>query len=251
MNTSPDPQPRDAGNWAKPTPHLSVSGLPAGAINLNVEGRELTGPLRGFGQMWQKTYWVRLIGAETSPEDVIRVWKAEFPSFWPKGNRFYAPLTSMAPGDVAVLNLSSPGGMQVPSGITLVSTGVMVIYADEVSFSFMTPQGHPVAGIITFSAHELDGATVAQAQALIRASDPIFESLFRLGIGHKGEDRFWGGTLRALAARFGASGAPQQRNVLVDPRVQWSGARNLWHNAAIRTALYMPVAIARKLLRRG
>jgi hypothetical protein len=45
--------------------------------------------------------------------------------------------------------------------------------------------------------------------------------------------------------------APQQRNVLVDPRVQWSEARNLWHNAAMRTALYMPVAIARKLLRRG
>jgi hypothetical protein len=251
MNTAPDPQSRDAGNWAKPIDRLNVTGLPAGAVNLNVAGKALTGPLRGFGQMWQKTYWVRLIGAGASPEDVIRVWKAEFPSFWPQGNRFYAPLTSIAPGEVAVLNLSSPGGMQVPNGITLVSTGVMVIYADDVSFSFMTPQGHPVAGIITFSAHEQDGATVAQAQALIRASDPLFESLFRLGIGHNGEDQFWGGTLRALAARFGASGEPQQRTVLVDPRLQWSEARNLWHNAAIRTALFMPVAIARKVLSRG
>jgi hypothetical protein len=46
------------------------------------------------------------------------------------------------------------------------------------------------------------------------------------------------------------NGEPQQRTVLVDPRLQWAEARNLWHNAAIRTALYMPVAIARKLLPR-
>jgi hypothetical protein len=79
----------------------------------------------------------------------------------------------------------------------------------------------------------------------------LFESLFRLGIGHPGEDRFWQSTLRGLAARFGVNGEPQQRTVLVDPRLQWSEARNLWHNAAIRSALYMPVAIARKVLRRS
>ena len=33
------------------------------------------------------------------------------------------------------------------------STGVMVLYADEESFTLMTPQGHMFAGWITFSAH--------------------------------------------------------------------------------------------------
>ena len=34
------------------------------------------------------------------------------------------------------------------------STGVMVLYADEESFTLMTPEGHMFAGWITFSAIE-------------------------------------------------------------------------------------------------
>ena len=68
------------------------------------------------------------------------------------------------------------------------STGVMVLYADEESFTLMTPQGHMFAGWITFSASEGDGETVAQAQVLMRAQDPIFELGLTLG-GHKQEDR--------------------------------------------------------------
>ena len=57
----------------------------------------------------------------------------------------------MKPGEVALLNLAVPGGMTL-------STGVRVIYADEESFSFMTPEGHMFAGMITFSAYD-DGVT--------------------------------------------------------------------------------------------
>ena len=49
------------------------------------------------------------------------------------------------------------------------STGVMVLYADEESFTLMTPQGHMFAGWITFSAIEDGDDTVAQAQVLMRA----------------------------------------------------------------------------------
>lgn len=243
--TTPLPN-RDASNWAQPVNRLKVGDLPAGAINLNVEGKQLTGPIRGFGQMWQKTYSVRLSGAAAMPAEVIKVWKAEFPNFWPKGNRFYAPLTSIAPGEVAVLNLSVPGGPPV----TAVSTGIMVIYADDVSFSFMTPEGHMLAGMITFSAHEEDGGVVAQAQALIRAMDPLIELMFRIGMG-SAEDDFWFSTLRSLATRFGVNGNPQLRTTLVDPRVQWSEAKNIWHNSVIRTALYMPAALVKRAFKRG
>lgn len=238
-------------NWAKPVDKLNVQGLPAEAINLNVQGKHLSSPLRGFGQMWQKTYTVRLDGANVSPEELITVWKAEFPTFWPSGNRFYASSAGVKPGEVAVLNLAGPGGVTGPGGTPLISTGIMVIYADETSFTFMTPEGHMLAGMITFSAHEDEGATVGQAQALIRAMDPLVEFMFRIGVGHSGEDDFWHATLRSLAARFGVNGVPQQRNVLVDPRVQWGEAKNVWHNSAIRTALYMPVTLAKKAFRRG
>ncbi len=229
--------------WARPVGRLHVSDVPAGAINLNVEGRELTGPLRGFGQMWQKTYRVRLAGGDVAPQTVIATWKANFSNFWPAGNTFYGPLTGIAPGEVAVLNLSMPGGAPL-------STGVMVIYADEDSFTFMTPQGHMLAAWITFSAFEEDGATVAQAQALLRANDPLSEVGLRL-FGHKTEDEFWRHTLRSLAAHFGVTAEVEQEVTCVDPRLQWSQARNIWHSAALRTPLYAPVHWLRRRLRRA
>jgi len=243
---TPNNTAREQANWAKPAGPLHTGAVDSGAINLNVEGRTLTGPLKGFGQMWQKTYTVRLSGAKATPEEVIRVWKAEFPNFWPAGNRFFKRDAGIQPGEVAVLNLAAPGGPPV----TMISTGIMVIYADDVSFSFMTPEGHILAGLITFSAHESGGATVAQVQCLIRPSDPFFEVLFRLGIGHKGEDNFWLATLRSLAARFGVNGDPQLQTILVDPRIQWKNAGMIWKNAAIRTGMYLPVAWTKRLFRR-
>ena len=229
--------------WAKPVDRLHVSGVPADAINLNVEGRQLTGPLRGFGQMWQKTYRVRLSGVDVSPQEVIAEWKANFSKFWPEGNTFYGPLTGIAPGEVAVLNLSMPG--RVP-----LSTGVMVIFADEESFTFMTPQGHMLAAWITFSAYEEDGSTVAQAQALLRATDPLSEIGLRL-FGHKSEDAFWRHTLKSLAAHFGVVAEVAYEVTCVDTRLQWTQAGNIWHSAALRTPLYAPVHWLRRRLRRA
>ena len=89
---------------------------------------------------------------------------------------------------------------------------------------------------------------VAQIQALIRANDPVYELSFRLGFGHRAEDAFWQQTLHNLAAHFQTGGRVSQRNVLVDKKVQWSEAKNIWQNAAIRTGFYMPVFLLRRLL---
>ena len=61
---------RDAANWAQPVAKLMVEGERPGALNLNVDGKGLTGPLQGFGAMWQKTYRVSLAGAEVTPEEL-------------------------------------------------------------------------------------------------------------------------------------------------------------------------------------
>jgi hypothetical protein len=114
---------------------------------------------------------------------------------------------------------------------------VMVLYADDESFTLMTPQGHMFAGWITFSAAEDGDHTVAQAQVLMRASDPIFEIGLTMG-GHRQEDRFWQHTLNALAAHFGHEGEVDTRVVCVDKKRQWSKWSNVWHSAAIRSTLY-------------
>ena len=239
----PEGQPRDAEYWADPVTKLKLGESPAGAVGINVEGKQVVGPLQGFGKMWQKTYWVRLSGATVSPVEVIREWKENFQKFWPKGNRFYAPLTGIAPGEVAVIDLAAPGGMKV-------STGVMVIYADEESFTFMTPEGHMLAAWITFRAYEKEGSTVAQSQVLIRANDPLWEIAMRL-YGFKKEDEFWLYTLKSLSEHFGVDGQVQMTATCVDPRLQWSQAKNVWHNAGIRSGLYAttaPLRWARNLL---
>jgi hypothetical protein len=236
---------RDETSWARSVSRLNVGDVPDGAVNRNVDGRRVTSPIQGFGKMWQKTYRVRLPADRVSATELIATWKQHFPEFWPDGNSFYSPLTGIEPGEVALLNMTLPGRMKL-------STGVMVLYADEESFTLMTPQGHMFAGWITFSATELEGETVAQAQVLMRASDPIYEVGLTLG-GHRQEDAFWQHTLTQLAAHFGEPCEVDTQVVCVDRRRQWSKWGNVWHSAAIRSTLYTlaaPARLVRRLLRR-
>jgi hypothetical protein len=244
--TSQTSHPSDDDNWAKPIVALDVdeSTIPTQAINLNVEGLQVNGPIQGFGRMWRKRHRVELRDANVTPAEVISTWKTHFGEFWPKGNRFFGPLTGIAPGEVAVLNLN----MMIPGG-TKLSTGVLVLYADEESFTLMTPEGHIFSGWITFSAEEIDGLTVAQAEILMRASDPFYEVGMVL-FGHKMENRFWEQTLSNVAARFGVQTAATTTIECVDPHYQWNRVTNVWHNAAIRTAIYLVGTPVRSVSRR-
>jgi hypothetical protein len=229
--------PRDATSWAKKVERLEVDPRD-GVRGTNVAGRRLTGPVQGFGKMWQKTY--RMDAGQVPPEQAIAVWREHFPEFWPKGNRFAGALTGINPGDVALLDLAIGGGVKL-------STGVFVLYADAESFTLMTPQGHMFAGWITFSA-EREGdstptqkttaqKTTVQAQVLMRANDPLYEVAMAFG-GHRKEDKFWEATLTALGHRLGiADPKVQTRSTCVDSKRQWRHAKNVWHNSMIRSVL--------------
>jgi len=247
LNT--DTQSRDATFWAQPVSTMKVGHTPTGALNLNVEGHQLVGPLQGFGQLWQKTFRVRLTGVSVTPSEVIKTWKEHFPAFWPKWDHFYKPVTGIAPGEIGIINMLLPG--DIPVGVPI-STGVMIIYADDESFTFMNPLGHMFAGWITFSAYEEDGCTIAQIQLLVRCNDPIYEIGFRLGATYS-ENRFWRYILRSLAAHYDVSEPVQTRIVCLDRKVQWSQFWNVWQNASIRTVLYRiatPLRWVRTLSRR-
>jgi hypothetical protein len=225
--------PRDADYWAKQVTRLTLGAVPPEALNLNVTGNRVAGPMQGFGKLWHKTYRVELRGVDVTPAQVIAVWKERFGPFWPPSARFYGPLTSLVPGDVALLNLSVGAGMKL-------STGVFVLYADEASFTFMTPEGHMFAAWITFTADRCaDGATAAQANLLLRANDPLYELAMPVLI-HRQEDRFWRQTLTNLARHFGVAKPTVVMNrTCVDRRRQWRKAGNVWHNAGIRSAVYL------------
>ena len=115
----------------------------------------------------------------------------------------------------------------------------MVLYADEVSFTLMTPEGHMFAGWITFSAFDDGDGVVAQTQVLMRAQDPIGELGLTFG-GHGKENTFWKQTLvgaRRVARRRGRRGDDEV--VCVDRKRQWSRATNVRNSVAIRSTLHM------------
>jgi hypothetical protein len=243
--TSDAPVNRDAANWARPVDRLSAAGV-AGAKDDAVTGKRVSGPLQGFGQLWQKTFSVRLEGVDTTPEAVVATWKAHFPEFWPKGQRFYAPLSGIAPGEVALLEIQP-----VPGAPVRLSTGVLVLYADDESFTFMTPEGHTLSAWITFSARRDGDVTVAQAQALERPADPFDELAYMLG-GNRQNNKFWETTVRNLAISVGVPvPVVEVQSACIDGNRQWRYWRNVRNSATVRSARRTLTAPVRKLTGRG
>lgn len=249
--TPPGPPPHDAEGWAPKVDRLTETNVGSPAVN--VVGRRLNGPIQGFGKMWRKTYRMD-IGPGIAPQDAIATWKEHFAEFWPQGNRFEAPLTGISPGEVALLDVGVGGGVRL-------STGVFVLYADQESFTLMTPQGHVFAGWITFSAERARGgdggqgaregrSTIVQTQVLMRANDPLYELAMSFG-GHRKEDEFWVQTMTALAKYLGAPPVTvHTRTVCIDPRRQWSNAGAVWQNSMVRTMLQTMAAPRSALARR-
>jgi anti-anti-sigma factor len=227
---------RSTESWAKPINCLSIAEMPTGALRLNVQGRRLFGPLQGFGQMWQKTYRIALRKRGLTPQQVIASWKENVPRLKPPQKRFYPSRLGIAPNELVLIDAQTAGGP--------ISTGVMVLYAGSESFSLMTPAGHPEAGWVTFSSYIEDGCTFAQVQVLARASDPFYELAFRLA-GSKLQDQIWKHVLTELAALLSTSGEVQMHKTLLDPKLQWQRAGNIWYNAQLRTLLYAPIALIR------
>jgi hypothetical protein len=249
--TPPSDKSGDASeHWARPIDRLKVTDVPTGAANINVDGREVVSPMQGFGPLWQKTYRVRLAGADVTPQEVMRVWKEHFPEFQPPENRFLPSMAGVKPGELLFIEASLPAWPGSNWGFP-VSAGVMVLYADDEMFTVMTPAGFPEAGWNTFSAYTEEGVTVAQVQSLSRSNDPIYEFGFRFIGGAAQQEKIWAAVLTALAKRFGVAGVVNTHVSCVDSTIQWSQTKNIWHNAIVRTFLYKLGAPLRWLMSRS
>lgn len=231
--------PVDPGAFAPPIETVPEDSVREGPAKTTVEGRRLQGPSLGFGQLWEKRFHARFRNPDLRPAQVMAAWKDNFHHFWPQGNRFYPPAVGIAPGAVGV-------GELVPAPGVKLSFGLLVLYADEESFTFLTAQGHMFAGWVTFSCAADDGRTTAQVRIQMRANDPLYELGLLLG-GHSTEERFWVSTLMALGRHFGEDLTVQSEATLLDPHRQWRRAANIRYNAFILTTLHRLVAPLRWL----
>ena len=230
---------QDEHFWTPSIDKITVPFTSPAGYNLNVNGRSPVGPVNGFGQLWQKIYWLHVSDSAITPEDAIKALKENFPSFQPSYNHFYPSPQGIKPGEVVLFDSMTPGGP--------VSSGVLVLYADERSFTFITPQGHPESGWITFTAARgEDGKTVVQLLGLARSNDFVYEAAFRL-VGSKMQVRIWTSLLRSLAHHLGVRPDISVNQTCVDPGLQWSDLNNIGYNAQIRTLFYTPVHWVRKL----
>ncbi len=231
---------RAEGSWAAPIERLSVDQVPQGVTAINVQGRQAIGALQGFGQFWKKTYQISLSGLQMEPQQVMQFWKEHFPELQPPGNRFFSPEEGIQPG--RFMFIDSPLPVIPPlydrPGVVPMTSGVMILYADDTSFGVMTPEGFPVAGWNNFSVHEQDGILIAQVQSFERASDPIYEFGFRFMGGARRQEFIWFHVLSQLATRLGAPDQVTMKKECLDPAIQWSYAGRVWQNAGIRTTLY-------------
>jgi hypothetical protein len=224
-------------HWARPVEHIETDEVPPGASAVNVDGREVVNPTHGFGQLWRRTYRVKLPGVQSTPAEVMAYWKEHFPEFQPEENRFLPTRDGVQPGELVYIDaklINAPG----LGALTPMASGVMVIYADDESFTVMTPEGFPVSGFNTFSVYEEDEMLYAQVQGLERATDPIYEFGYRLMGGEAKQDRTWKHVLRSLAARYGIDEEVEHAKTCLDPGLQWQNVGNVWKNAFVRTTLY-------------
>jgi len=126
-----------------------------------------------------------------------------------------------------------------------------VLYADDESFTFMTPEGHTLSAWITFSAYRDGDVTVAQAQALERTSDPFDELAYMFG-ANRMNNRFWRQTLENLAKSVGVTAPSVDTQIVgIDKQRQWRHAGNVRNSATLRTARHTLTAPIRWVTRRG
>jgi anti-anti-sigma factor len=215
--------------WAPSSKKLAVPKMPQEAVNLNVHGRRTAGPLQGFGQLWEKTYSIDLSDTKLTPEEIISTLKSNFPKFQPPQNRFYTSEAGIKPGEIVLINALTPGGM--------IATGVLVLYARARSFTFITPQGHPEAGWVTFRSFQENDRTMMQVQGLARASDPLYEAAFRIA-GSSLQEQIWTYLLESLAKHTGSSSQVQLDKQCLDTSLQWPNFFNVFLNAQISSMFF-------------
>lgn len=212
--------------WLQDFHRISKVERIKGAYTKNLKNRTLLSPLQGFGPIWEKTYTLKCHKEGITPQESIEILKKNLPRFQPDNNDFYPSSKGIEAGEVLIINALTPGG--------LVSTGVVILYSDEKRFTFITPQGHPEAGWVSFMAHKKKDHLEIQIKGLASASDPFYELAFRLA-GSQLQESIWKTVLSSMASYLKIEPSITIEKTCLKSSLQWSSTPNLWYNAQLRS----------------
>jgi hypothetical protein len=79
----------------------------------------------------------------------------------------------------------------------------------------------------------------------------VFEFGFRFMGGSKQQEKIWNHVLTGLAEHYGLTSQVETQKSLVDNRIQWAQAKNVWFNAALRSLVNLPIRLARRVFGRA
>ena len=185
--------------WAKPVERLHVGDVPRGAGNLRRRAAGRRRPAPGLRQDVAEDLPRAAAGATWHRRRGDPGVEAALPVFWPKGNRFYAPLTGIEPGEVALIDLARAGRHEALDRRDGDVRRRRVVHADDAAGPHVRRLDHVqrVRG---------DGVTVAQAQVLMRAQRSALRARAAFG-GHGQEDRLLAAHARSRWPRTSVSRA--------------------------------------------
>ncbi len=216
----------DAANWAVPgaTPPNSRN-IPSIVLD-TFRHHGVSGPLQGFGQLWEKTCLMPLGKSRLQPTEIIATLKEQFATFSSPDTAITLPDGGISPGEIMSLKIRHRYGQML--------TGAMVLHGDEHSFTLITPAGHPKSGWVTFSAYRDGGNTFVQAQGLSRTSDPGFALAFHPLINHR-DEYTWRHLLENLSRYYHIDATISVQRTRWASGWQWSGLLNIRHNAQLHS----------------
>jgi len=128
-------------------------------------------------------------------------------------NHFYPSPAGIVAGETVLIPVGRHGHT--------ILTGVLVSYADDVSFTFHDSSGASRIRLVTFRVYREANETVCQIQGLARANDPIYEIAFRLH-GAKFQEMTWKRVLGSLAKYLDVNVPVTMKKRCVAPNLQWS-----------------------------
>ncbi|RMG86528.1 MAG: anti-sigma factor antagonist, partial [Candidatus Dadabacteria bacterium] len=113
-----------AGEWAPLLGPARFQGEPpAGFLPRLVEGLPVQTPFTGFGEVWHKTYEIRLPGAGASVRRLAEELRTHLGELWPDGADLWLPGGEVVPGAVGLIRIRLPGGAPLVTGIRILHVG--------------------------------------------------------------------------------------------------------------------------------
>ncbi|HEU0078506.1 MAG TPA: DUF1990 family protein, partial [Longimicrobiaceae bacterium] len=152
-------------------------------------------PSDGTGELQRQSYWADIRGSRLGRRDILELVRSDFDGLTPDGlvKAGAEPGTQkrMEVGETLTLAIPLRGNIQV-----------RVQEVSDDAITCVTLEGHPLSGMIRFSATERDGVTRFEVRSYTRASDLVDRVGMVMG-GHAAQRATWTGMVEEVVRRSG------------------------------------------------